>query len=542
MKRLRKPLLLFCLAALLAAFGPPACFLARAWWRDGDAPLPPAAPGRDDASRLNANQPGEVIAVAADPAEAERQLVGLVRRAAAHGDHISISGARHSMGGHTLHPGGLVLDMLPFNRMELDRERRILRVGAGARWAEVIPFLDRQGLSVGVMQSNNDFSVGGSLSVNCHGWQNDAPPICSTVESFRLLTADGAILRCSRRENPELFGLALGGYGLFGIILDAELRVVPNEFYVAEAHPVAPADYARAYRGLLRDRTDVGMVYGRLSVAPESFLAEGVITLLRRQAQAGPPLANTLAERPGDGLKRTVFRSGEGSDYGKNLRWRIEKLHGETGGLLSRNQILNEPADLYATRDAGGTDILHEYFIPAGRLGDFIGRAREVLLRRRPDLLNITVRNVAPDPDTVLRYAREEVFGLVMLFHQTRDEAAEAAMQALTRDLIEAALACGGTYYLPYRPHATLEQFVRAYPQAAAFFAQKRLHDPADVFQNRFYIKYGLPLVQTPSAGNATPAQTGPLPPPAPAAPPSGAGGFPWSPQGNPSAGRPASG
>ena len=84
------------------------------------------------------------------------------------------------------------------------------------------------------MQSNNAFSVGGSLSVNCHGWQFDRPPIASTVESFRLMQADGTIVRCSRKENQELFSLALGGYGLFGIILDAELRVVPNERYRLE--------------------------------------------------------------------------------------------------------------------------------------------------------------------------------------------------------------------------------------------------------------------------------------------------------------------
>ena len=83
-----------------------------------------------------------------------------------------------------------------------------------------------RGRSVAVMQSNNSFTVGGSLSVNCHGWQYGRAPIASTVESFRLMKADGSIVRCSREENAELFSLVLGGYGLFGIILNAELRVV----------------------------------------------------------------------------------------------------------------------------------------------------------------------------------------------------------------------------------------------------------------------------------------------------------------------------
>lgn len=472
----------------------PVVFLGSVWLRDGAAPLPVPAAGTDDASHLNAKQPAEVVALPGDPVAAERQLVELVRRAAREGKKISISGAHHSMGAHTIYPGGIVLDMLAFNRMFLDETRKILTVGAGARWADIIPFLDQHGSAVAIMQSNNDFSVGGSLSVNCHGWQNDSPPIASTVESFRLLQASGEVVRCSRTENRELFSLVLGGYGLFGVMLEVELRVVPNEFYEAEAHPVKPADYNRLYHELTSNNRDVGMAYGRISVAPSAFLEEAEITLLRRRPGSGP-VTGTLAMLPASQLRRTVFRSGAESSFGKNLRWWLEQRMGETAGkLLSRNQIMNEPSNTYATRDPAATDILHEYFIPAARLGEFIERIRPVLLRHKPDLLNITVRNVEPDKDTFLRYATEEVFGLVLLFNQRRDAAGEAAMQAVTRDLIDAALASGGRYYLPYRAHATEEQFLQSYPQAREFFAAKRRYDPAGIFENTFYLNYGKPL------------------------------------------------
>lgn len=493
--RIKKLLIPLVLLALIVAVGPPAVFLARVWWRDGPVPLPAPAAGTDDASHLNAGQPAEVIAVANDPTEAEQQLSALVRRAAQEGRHISISGAHHSMGGHTLYPGGMVLNMDLFNRMSLDEKQRILTVGAGARWWDIIPYLDHRGFAVSIMQTNSDFSVGGSISVNCHGWQNDSQPICSTVESFRILTASGSILRCSRTENKELFSLVLGGYGLFGVILEVNLRVVPNEFYVAEAHHIKSVDYARVYHELTRNRDDVGMAYGRISVAPNSFLQEGIITLLKRQAP-GRPTVDTLTHEKPSLLKRLVFRGEVNSDYGKNLRWWFEKTLGETAGkVLSRNQIMDEPSNLYATRDPGSTDILHEYFIPGDRLGEFIEKARPVFLKYRPELLNVTVRNVEPDQDTFLRYAREEVFGLVLLFHQGRNPASEAAMQALTRELIDTALACGGTYYLPYRPHATAAQFLQAYPQAREFFALKRRYDPAGIFENQFFLNYGKPLL-----------------------------------------------
>ncbi|MCH1508635.1 MAG: hypothetical protein L7T84_05475, partial [Akkermansiaceae bacterium] len=231
-----------------------------------------------------------------------------------------------------------------------------------------------------------------------------------------------------------------------------------------------------------------------LSVAPKSFFQEASITLLRRK-ETDLPNKETLLNKEPSLLKRLVFRGGVNSDYGKKFRWWVEKQIGETGGkLLSRNQLMNGPSSLYSSRDPDTTDILHEYFIPSDQLANFIEKSRPVFLKHQPELLNVTIRNIHPDHDTFLSYAPEEVFGLVLLFSQERDEEAEAAMLRLTRELIDVAHACRGRYYLPYRPHATLEQFHKAYPQASAFFTKKRLFDPQGIFDNKFYQTYSRPL------------------------------------------------
>jgi FAD/FMN-containing dehydrogenase len=161
-----------------------------------------------------------------------------------------------------------------------------------------------------------------------------------------------------------------------------------------------------------------------------------------------------------------------------------------TRKYFSRNQLLNEEAEVYRERNADRTDILHEYFIPPDRVATFLGSAREIIPRHHGDLLNVTVRNLLEDRDTFLRYADRDLFAFVMLFNQARTPAAEGRMGAMTQELIEAAVACGGRYYLPYRLHATKAQLFKAYPQAGVFFEQKRQHDPGEVFQNQFYLKY----------------------------------------------------
>src|SRR6202165_3826356 len=204
--------------------------------------LPEPSAGQSDFSRLTRTQPAATIIPDRDPANAIEQLRDLVRRAALQHGKITIAGSRHSMGGHTLLDGSLCIDMRcdAFRHIDPVTTRdsiRIVHVGAGATWHELLTALDREGWSVAVMQSNDDFTVGGSISVNCHGWQPNSPPIASTVDAFKILLADGSVRECRRQsaEDRELFRAVCGGYGLLGVILEVGLRVVPNALFTAAA-------------------------------------------------------------------------------------------------------------------------------------------------------------------------------------------------------------------------------------------------------------------------------------------------------------------
>jgi FAD/FMN-containing dehydrogenase len=495
-KRRRRLFLGFLVTAVIVLIisGKPAWHVANALWRDADTRLPLPTGYVDDASRMNATHVAEVWPVPEDDAAALNQLRELLARATRDRLRVSIAGARHTQGGHTIAPDGIVIDALTMRSMRLSEDHRILHVEAGATWADVLAYLDPLGLSVGVMQSNNSFSVGGSISANCHGWTFGKPPIASTVESFRIMTADGRVRRCSRDRNRELFGLALGGYGLFGVILDVDLRVVPNERYRLRQFVVPVTDAQATFAREIEGREDVAMAYARLSVAPRAFLREAIVNVLVRDPAADGTLP--ALNRPGSvQLRRSLFRGSAASEYGKQLRWAAETrlqpwLSAEH---FSRNQLLNEGVEALQNRAGDSTDILHEYFVPRGRVADFVGRVGTIVPDHDVDLLNVTIRSIETDEDTYLHYADQPVFSLVMLFEQATSAAADAQMEALTRELIDAALAVGGRYYLPYRLHASLEQFQQAYPMGREFFDLKRKYDPQELFQNEFYLRYGEP-------------------------------------------------
>jgi len=445
----------------------------------------------DDASRLNATPIARLAVLrASDENRRLHELRATLGEALGTGRPIAMGGARHSLGGQSLPRFGIAAEFTAA-RIEPDRAQKTYRVSAGARWRDVIRALDPLGFSPAVMQSNNDFSIGGSLSVNAHGWPAPFGPLATTVRRFRIMLADGSVLSCSPTENQELFRLALGGYGLVGIVIDAELAMVDN---VLLTHRVEHLAAEQLPPRLLASASDpaVQMLYGRLSVARANFLRDALLvafTQAPRRPTKLPPVKHSATYAL---ASRNLFRAQIGSETGKQARWLAEtELTARIGRAgLTRNTLLDSPVAALADRNPARTDILHEYFLPPDRFDDFLAACRAIIPAHRQDLLNVTLRFVEPDPISVLAYAPARRIAAVMLFVQNRTPEADADMRAMTERLIERALALGGSYYLPYRLHARKDQLQTAYPRIEEFVAAKRRYDPHLRFRNAFWDHY----------------------------------------------------
>jgi FAD/FMN-containing dehydrogenase len=133
--------------------------------------------------------------------------------------------------------------------------------------------------------------------------------------------------------------------------------------------------------------------------------------------------------------------------------------------------------------------ILQEYFIPAARFQEFTDGLREVRAKHG-DLVAATLRDVPEDTESALPFAKCHAIAFVLYHNQELSEEGYKKSGELTRDLIDLAARCGGTFYLPYQLHYTPEQLRRAYPEVDAFFATKRKYDPHGVFSNAWFEKY----------------------------------------------------
>lgn len=443
----------------------------------------------NDASALSETQ----VHVHKVMTEGTNKLVEAVRqemRSAREGGRpFNIGAARHSMGGHAIPRGG---HAVTFDNaaIEPDTANAVYRVHAGARWSQIIAALDPLGFGPKVMQSNNDFGAAATFSVNAHGWPVAHGPMGSTVRAVELILPDGELVRADREENSNVFGLAMGGYGLIGAITSMDVEMAPNRVLEPTFERMAANDFGVRFVKAARE-TGVSMAYGRLNVDRDEFFEHALMITYRNapdQATIPPAVSSTWLSHSA----ARVFRAQVTNEVMKDLRWWFEAELSPFvgGGIVTRNSLLNEPVVTLDDGDPTRTDILHEYFVPPERFNEFVAACREVIPASYQEMLNITLRFVEADSVSVLAYAPEPRIACVMLFSQEMSVRAEADHARMTRELIDRVLDIGGTYYLPYRPHATREQFLRAYPRAEAFATAKRALDPDLLFRNVFWDNY----------------------------------------------------
>ncbi len=403
---------------------------------------------------------------------------------------LIVSAARHSMGGQSLPRDGhaITLDLV---RVAPDRANRLFRVNGGTRWFEVVEQLNAIGFSPAVMQSNSDFGVAATFSVGAHGWPVPYGPFGATVRSIRLMLATGDIVSCSRTENAELFAMAMGGYGLAGVILDLDCEMVENRMMRPTYEVMRAENFPARFTAAINGGSGVSMIYGRLNVAREEFFREAL--MVSYKADPASPEIIPINRKGGlmSRILRDVYRAQIGSEPAKRTRWFAERslAPGMDKGD-SRNNLMNEPVRNLEGHDPTRTDILHEYFVAPERFGEFLQACRDIIPKSRLEFLNVTLRYVKRDDTALLAYAKTDRIAAVMSFSQRMNGADEEEMIRVTEALIERIGAIGGSFYLPYRLHARRDQVHAIYPNAARFVALKRQYDPGLLFRNALWDTY----------------------------------------------------
>jgi FAD/FMN-containing dehydrogenase len=453
-----------------------------------------------DVSRINSEYVKEIV-----QDQEEEALKEVILKANEDDLKVSIAGTRHSQGGHSFYKDSVWLDMTEFDEiLDFNEKEKTITVQSGVTWQQIQDYINPYGLSVQVMQSSNIFTIGGSLSSNVHGRDPNYGPIIETVKSFRLLLADGTTIDVSRDNNEEIFYLVIGGYGLFGVILDVTLNLTNDEIYLSKSEQINYKEYPAYFEKHISNDRDVGLHFARLSTSSNSFLEEMYMTTYRNLDvnDENYPIneeeyKEITALKEEENIRRDKFFLGlsRNYDWGKSLVWYLQqKLYADAGEsegeVISRNNAMRPPIQFLNYDSSSDTDILQEYFVPTENFPFFVDELRKIVQEENINLFNVTVRYVPARNEGYLTYSNQDTFALVLLInHDLSDEGINHVRKS-TQRVVESVLELGGTYYLTYQLYPTQEQIRSAYPNIDSFFNKKIKYDPNELFMNNFYEKY----------------------------------------------------
>jgi FAD/FMN-containing dehydrogenase len=413
---------------------------------------------------------------------------------------ISIGGGRFSMGGQIGTDDTLFLDLRELDDvLELDPAAKTVRVEAGITWRKLIEALDPHDLSVQIMQSYANFTVGGTLSVNAHGRYMGLGPVVHSVRSLDLVLADGSLVHASRDENADLFHSAIGGYGGLGVIVAVELSLADNVKLKRTVKRMPFADFEAYFQQEVL--TDPDVVMFNADLYPPAY--DDLVAILFSETDDPVTVPDRLQQGGGStATDRLMYWWVSEGPLGKQARSEvIDRMRLASEPVVFRNHEASyDVAGLDPGSRASSTYVLQEYFIPLRNLSTFTPKMAKIFTDHEVNVVNVSIRHATADPDTLLTWAPEECFAFVIYYKMGTSPDAWAATETWTRAMADAILEEEGTWYLPYQIHATPEQFRRGYPRHAEFAALKERVDPDHTFRNRLWDRYLPPATRDETA------------------------------------------
>lgn len=234
------------------------------FWLAGDPGFEAEATSGLFNARLPSRRPKAVLR-----ASGVADIVAGVRLARRSGWQVAVRAGGHSWDAWSLRDGTLLIDVTELDDLSYDAASGIATVGAGLRGGlDIDPFLESHGRffpvghapSVGI----SGFLLQGGLGWNTRGWGWAA----ELVDSLDVVTAAGEHVRCSERENADLFWMARGsGPGFTGVVTAFRLRTRPRFRELTHAthvYPIAAAgevlDWFAARRHDVPDEVELAVV------------------------------------------------------------------------------------------------------------------------------------------------------------------------------------------------------------------------------------------------------------------------------------------
>ncbi len=434
----------------------------------------------NDASKLKSALSSDFVKV-----ENKKDILDSVQKAKTEKKKISISGARHSMGGQNLGEQ-IHLDMNNYDKVIDFAADNSVTVESGITWKQLQTFLITRSRAVRVMEDSNIFTIGGSMGSNVHGKDVRYGSLIESINWFKIVNSDGQEILVDR-SNRDLFQSVIGGFGLFGIITEVNLKTEPNTNYkYTITHQ--PADQLVAkfdeYQKLGAEQVE-----GHFSVSSDSLLSDLQIYYFEPTTKASN---DDVSGENSIWLRKLVYRLSRDSNLGKQFRWFMQTKVSPIvdPSFTTRNGSQAAPFRVLELDDANSTDVLQEYFVPSSKIAEFMPKYLELLRKHNMNLINCGVRKVLKDTEALVSYATEEMYGFVCYYNVNRDNSKNAVFHTFSGEMLDYMNTIGAKYYLAYDTMDYNDKILQMYPGIKQLLENKKAYDPNDIFWNKWIEKF----------------------------------------------------
>ena len=388
--------------------------------------------------------------------------------------------------------GSLVLEMSRFNRiLRFEPATRLVEVEAGTTLEELLALTAPRALWLPVQPGYPAITIGGCVAANVHGKNpHREGTFRRSVVDLTLFHPRLGTLRIDRENQPELFDLTCGGYGLTGIILAATLRLEPLPGWVASVERIPVASLTEGL-DQIRERTETsafaytwhdgtpsagtfgrGFVYGG-TIPPGPPPKKGVVPRYRRlnastRGRLVVPLWGRLTTR----LLGTGFRALEMMRPTRSEQPLFDAMF----PFAHRGEYFL----LYGRRG------LAEYqaLVPQASIDEFLRELEREVLRARPPVVLASMKLFRGE-QRLLRFEGDGVCVTVNLVRSREGVGFLTVLDRLT-------LAAGGIPHIVKDSRLPAAVVAQSYPEYESFREQLRAHDPERLFRSDLSVRLGL--------------------------------------------------
>ncbi|MEU9168670.1 LLM class flavin-dependent oxidoreductase [Streptomyces sp. NPDC048420] len=387
-----------------------------------------------------------------------------LRYARAQGLPMAVRSGGHGISSRSTNDGGTVIDLGALNSVEiLDRERRLVRIGPGARWGDVAAALAPHGLAIGSGDSG-DVGVGGLATTGGQGLLGRSYGLTiDHVRGAEVVLADGAVVRADSEHHPDLFWALRGAGANMGIVTSFDI----------EATELGDVIFAQ----ILHDATDAADFLGSWGELVEASPRE-LTPFLQVVQQGGRRVAQTYAVWAGDDTERAAQILERFLPIAPVLQ--------QTARLLPYSAVV---APMNAPHDGG-----QSLFRSRSGLVDHIDATTAAVLAgllERGDTGYVQIRSVGGAvndvPADATAYAhRTQNFSLTAVIRRRHEERADREWRKLPTSGL----------YLSFETHDHAAALTKAFPAATLqrLRRAKAAYDPENVFRSNFAITPAVPV------------------------------------------------